>query len=142
LFRQVFPNWLEDDGQPSSQAFHPWRDCDDGSLSVDRASLTTAEATFLLFTTPKPMGFEGQSAGVWGFTVGEIMAMRLVALEDAIAATKDTPANPAHALVNFHNIDRSRWKNTGRQLKVKAIDRGRIHPPTVNDATVQSVAAP
>ena len=46
LLRQIFPDWLKDEGVPSSQSFQPWRTIDDGCLSVDRGSLTTATKAF------------------------------------------------------------------------------------------------
>ncbi len=127
LFRQVYPNWLEDNGQPSSQAFYPWRDVDDGCLSVDRATVTTANAAFLLFTTPKPDGFETASAGVWGLKVCELELL-MSAWEDPIDATSDTPANPAHAIVEFGQLEKKQWKRLGRMLKGRALERGRIFP--------------
>ena len=45
LFRHVNPSWL-DNGQPSSQAFYPFGEKDDGCLSVDRGSLTCAAAAY------------------------------------------------------------------------------------------------
>lgn len=127
LHRQVRQEWI-DDGEPSSQAFYPWRDVDDGCWSVDRGSMTTAAAAFRLFTDPKPQGFEGRSAGVWSVSHTEVAGYALTAWEDPVAATATEPANGAHALVEFGDHDKKRWKGIGRKLKALAIARGRQHP--------------
>lgn len=129
LFRQVYPNWLEEEGRPSSQAFHPWRPVDQGYLSVDRGSLTTPEAAYTLFTDEKPHGFGADSAGVWGLSVGEVTTSGVSPWEDPVPATQTTPANPAHALLDFNTMEPKTWKKTGRLLKVKAWERGRLYPP-------------
>jgi hypothetical protein len=72
LLRHVYPSWLDDEGQPSSQAFYPWREVDEGCLSVNRATVTTPEDSFLLFTGERPEGFGGTSAGVWAIALGEV----------------------------------------------------------------------
>lgn len=128
LLRQVYPTWLEDDGEPSSLAFYPWRDVDDGCLSVDRASLTTAEAAFTLFTTPQPHGVGQNSAGVWALTVSEATSVGLTVWEDPVVQTEARPANPAHALMEFGSLPKNRWKAVGRQFKLKARSRGKLHP--------------
>jgi hypothetical protein len=127
-FRQVYPNWLEDDGQPSSQAFHPWREVDEGCLSIDRGSLTTPSAAFELFTRSRPLGFGQNSAGVWGLSLDEIVRSGLTAWEDGVDASETTPANPAHGVVKFESIPPNKWKHVGRILKKLAIARGRLHP--------------
>jgi hypothetical protein len=128
LLRQVYPKWLEEDGEPSSQAFYPWRDVDAGCLSVDRESLTTPASAFLCFTSPQPAGFGQPSAGVWGLTIGEVTSAGLSAWEDPVAATVTSPANPAHALLEFDGLEKKRWKSVGRTLKLRARERGRLHP--------------
>lgn len=128
LIRQVNPAWL-DDGEPSSQSFYPWRDIDEDCMSVDRGSLTTAADAFVLFTSPRPQGFEQPSAGAWGLTVAEIEADGVSAWEDPVAATAETPANAAHAVVEFAPLTKKQQKSIGRKLKAKAIARGRLHPP-------------
>lgn len=58
-FRQINPSWLEDDG-PSRLAFLPTKK-DDGKLSLDRSSTTTAKDAFEDF---KALGLN--SSGVYG----------------------------------------------------------------------------
>jgi len=131
LLRQVSPGVLADDGEPSSSAFAP-RQVDQGLLSVDRSSLTTAADAYRLFTAPRPGGFGAQSAGVWALAVCEVNGLSgtpLRALEDPLAATSATPADPAHALVDFTPYNTSQQKKKiAQRLKVFALLRGRCHP--------------
>jgi hypothetical protein len=113
LLRQVNPLHMED-GEPSSQAFWPHRDIDEGQLSVDRSTLTTAANAHALFTTAKPNGFGGASEGTWGLTVGECTTEGLSSREDPVAATAATPANPAHAVVDFAAHTKSKRPRTRR----------------------------
>jgi len=128
LFRQVYPNWLTEDGQPSSQAFYPWREVDKGCLSVDRSTLTTPAEAHALFTAPKPAGFEQASAGVWGLSITEVVEVGIAPRPDRIDATHEYPENPAHALLEYPSANPKGWKGLGRRLKVKAADRGCLHP--------------
>lgn len=129
LLRQVYPTWLEEEGQPSSMAFYPWRQVDEGQLSVDRGTLTTPQNAYLQFTAAKPAGFGMDSAGVWGLTVAEVAEQGVIPWEDPVEATETTPSNPAHALLDFEGLESRIWKKIGRLLKMKARDRGRLFPP-------------
>jgi hypothetical protein len=128
LFRQVYPSWLEDDGQPSSQAFYPWRPEDEGKLSTDRSGKTTLEASFALAIGDPPQGFGIRSCGIWGMSVAEVTEYALIPREDPVPATPEKPANPAHALVDFTPHPPKKWKPIGRKLKVCAITRKRLYP--------------
>lgn len=128
LLRHVYPKWLEEDGEPSSQAFYPWRDIDDGCLSVDQRSLTTEEESYRLFTLPPPDGFGQPSVGIWGIEVEEIAAEGLTAWCDPVEACGGKPANPAHALVEFGAKPKNSWKALGRKFKLKARARGKLYP--------------
>lgn len=97
-------------------------------MSVDRSTLTTPADAFLLFTSPRPQGFGQASAGCWGLTVTEVEAEGLSAWDDPVAATADTPANGAHAVVEFAPLTKKQQKSIGRKLKAKAIARRRLHP--------------
>lgn len=129
LFRQVNPGWFAQDGEPSSQAFYPWREDDECCLSVDRASKTQADAAYTLFTAPRPAGFGGTSAGVWGISVQEVDDANVTAWDDPVDACDDAPANLAHGVVDFSDHQSEKKKrNVGRILKVKALSRGRVYP--------------
>jgi hypothetical protein len=130
LLRQVSPGVLDEDGEPSSSAFAP-RPVDRGLLSVDRNSLTTAAAAYILFTTPRILGFGAQSAGVWALSVCEVNGLQgapLRAIEDPLVATPTAPADPAHALVDFTPYKPTQQKKIGQRLKILALARGRCHP--------------
>jgi hypothetical protein len=128
VFRQVYPSWLEEDGEPSSQAFRPWRTVDEGCVSTDRGSVTTASKAFELFTAKQPKGFGQTSVGVWGLAIGEIGSAGLSVWADPLKSTADLPANPAHAVIEFADQPHDKWKTIARRLKVNARMRGRLHP--------------
>lgn len=65
LYRQVHPSWVQD-GVPTSQAFGPTKK-DEGKLSVDRGSLTTAKDSFRHHTGTLGL----KSEGTWAIAVGE-----------------------------------------------------------------------
>lgn len=129
LLRHVYPTWLDEEGEPSSQAFYPWRDVDHDCLSVDRGDMTTPEKAHVLFTTQPPEGFGVASVGVWGLSLEEVTEAGVSTWSDPVEATENKPANPAHALVEFEGNSVNAKKKIGRALKVKAIVRGRLHPP-------------
>ena len=127
FFRHVPTRHIEND-LPSPKAFQP-RASDQGLLSVNRSTLTTACDSHLLFTTPKPDGFSGKSEGDWAVTVEEVIGCTLTSRPDPIEAdpAQETPANLAHAVVDFTEaIDTS---DAARRLRAFAVARGRRHPP-------------
>jgi hypothetical protein len=128
LFRQIYPSWLDEDGEPSSQAFFPWRPIDDGCLSVDRESMASAEDSHHLSTAAPPDGFGLNSVGVWGFAIEEVVSLGLEAWSDPVTKTRERPANPAHSLVEFAGAPQKKWRKLGRELKLKALARGKLHP--------------
>jgi hypothetical protein len=128
LLRNVSPSCLAEEGEPSSQAFLP-RGCDEGCLSVDRGTKTTAEESFALLTAAPPEGFGYGSVGVWGLTLAEVHGQALTVWEDALKATAEKPANPAHAVIDFGGLGDKKRRNIARALKVHALKRRRLHPP-------------
>jgi hypothetical protein len=125
LYRQVHPNWF-DAGVPTSQGFRPGTG--DDCPSVDRSSLTTPQRSYQLFTDPKPFGFAGTSEGVWGVSVEEVDNAGIEAWASPVAATTDTPANPAHAVLDFLNHGRNPSGRIGRVLRDAAVRRKRLYP--------------
>lgn len=122
LFRQVHPNLFQH-GVPGYIAFRPGPK-DDGKLSVDRSSLTTAESSYKLHTEEK----RRQSAGTWGLTVGEFDAAGRTCKSDPVEAEGDEPANPAHAVAIYDGLEKKDLKKIGLALSELAIARGRLHP--------------
>ncbi|MGK4005337.1 hypothetical protein WMF31_22095 [Sorangium sp. So ce1036] len=91
--------------------------------------MTTPEKAHVLFTTQPPKGFGVVSAGVWGLSLEEVTAAGVSTWSDPVEATENKPANPAHALVEFEGKSDKAKQKIGRALKLKAIARGRLHPP-------------
>ncbi len=127
LYRHVTTSCFEE-GQPTSQAFLPRRHSDDGCLSVDRASLTSAEQSHLLATRSPPGGFGLQSVGVWGLSLEDVYSVALTAWSDPVPASEGKPANPAHALIEFGDLSEGNRRRLGRAFKVRALARGRLFP--------------
>jgi hypothetical protein len=124
LFRQVNPGWVRD-GRVSSQAFRPTPK-DAGLLSVDRASLATAESSFLLFTESLRL----PSAGTWAVTVHECSAQGLPVIEDPLTCPPEAAANPAHAVISYKGVSsNSQVESKGQKLARCAHARGRLFPP-------------
>jgi hypothetical protein len=122
LFRQIHPSFVEKDGQPSSQPFHPM-DKDDNKLSVDRSTITDAAAAFGLY-----IANGHKSAAVYGLSVGEFEEYNLPCVSDPLEATDHQASNPAHAYADFSQHGTNKQKTLAKRLKVKALARGRLHP--------------
>ncbi len=122
LFRQIHPNFM-DNGEPSSQAFVPTAK-DENRLSVDRASITTAEQSFSLFTKGGRL-----SIGAYGLTVAEFASEEINAFPDPVEATGTQLANPAHAYADYSSFTANQQKNKAKRLKLKAKARGILYDP-------------
>ena len=121
LFRQIHPSFMDGD-RPSSQPFSPTAK-DEGKLSVDRSSKTTAESSYWLYTRN---GYE--SAAVYGLTVGEFSEQDVPCFDDPLPGDEHTLPNPAHAYGDYNGHSASRRKNLAKRLKRKALDRGKLYP--------------
>lgn len=121
LFRQIHPDFL-DAGEPGSSSFMPGSG-DDGLMSVDRSTLTSAAAAHALYTRG---GL--RSDAVFGLTVGEFAAQEVPTVADPIEASAGMPDNPAHALADFTAHGTSARRRIAKALKRLAIARGRLHP--------------
>lgn len=119
LHRQVNPSWVHD-GRVSSQAFRPTPK-DNGQLSVDRASVCTAQESFDRFVAN---GWS--SVGVWAVTVGETEDAGLKAFPDP---DPEGWTNPAHAYVHFSDLPKSQVKKKAQVLAAHAHQRGRVYAP-------------
>lgn len=122
LFRQIHPTQY-DNSHPASGQFAPSAK-DENKLSVDRSSMTTAEASHALFT-----GNGFASAAVYGVSVGEFVAHGLPCYPDPLEADGKLAANPAHAYADFSNVTISQGKKIAKRLRNVAVNRGRLHPP-------------
>lgn len=123
LYRQVHPSWLRE-GRITSQVFNPFPK-DKGLLSVTREEMTTAEATYSLFTS---RGFF--SVGVVAVKVEECSQTALEAYHDP--EDKAGFEDPAHSVIDFRaliNLDKER-KRRAQVLADKAKQRGFIYRPS------------
>jgi hypothetical protein len=123
LLRQIHPNSYAN-GIPASDRFRP-SGKDEGMLSVDRGSMTSAARSHGLYTS---RGLK--SAAVFGVTLCEFQSQGLNGIEDPIPATDQEPDNPFHALMDFNGISEAQRKLLSKRLCAFAIARGRLHPPT------------
>ena len=122
LFRQIHPNFY-DGSYPGSPQFAPTAK-DEGRLSVDRSSNTTAEASHALFT-----GNGFSSAAVYGVSVGEFGAEKLPCHPDPLEAQDGLAANPAHAYADFSAATASDSRKIAKRLRNVAVKRGCLHSP-------------
>jgi hypothetical protein len=125
LLRQVRPqHW---DGDILARDAFILNKNDDHCLSVDRRSLTTAQASFELHTGPKPAGFQRNSVGVWGVSLAEVTAVGLDAWADPTTKTSDAPANNAHAVIEM-GTDKAKRNIAIEDLVDFATKRGCLFP--------------
>jgi hypothetical protein len=122
LFRQIHPTFF-DDGHLASLPFAPSRK-DENQLSVDRSSMTTAAASFELYT-----GNGYQSIAVYGVTVGEFWIEGLPCHPDPLPGSGLHKANPAHAYADFSAVTSTQGKKIAQRLRNNAVKRGRLYPP-------------
>ena len=114
VFRQVHPKHC-DGRNPNSVAFCPTPK-DDAKLSVDDASLVTAEESWSHFTGK--LGFK--SAGTWAVSYEEIeSAGDLTLMKDPLED------NAAHCLIDFSKVSsKGQIKKRAQLLAIKASARG------------------
>jgi hypothetical protein len=122
MLRQIHPTFIED-GEPSSQPFRPTPK-DENKLSVDRGSKTTPAGAYDLFVAS---GLK--SVAVYGVSVAEFGDQGVSCHPDAIEAGDGIVANPAHAFADYSAHADSKQKTVAKRIKLKAIARGRLHPP-------------
>ncbi len=115
LFRQVRSEWIQE-GRPSSCAFEP-NSGDDGLLSSDRGSITTAREAFDAY-----IALGRQTGGVFAVTVGEYASNGIVAYSDPLED------NNAHAICDFSPFPKNGWKKISRKLRSIAGDRRCQYP--------------
>ena len=121
LFRQIHPNFWQD-GEPSSQPFLPTPK-DKNKLSIDRSTLTSASASFALFT-----GNGHSTKAVYGLTVGEFRILEIICHSDPLPSIDSGAANPAHAFADYSAHSGNQQKTKAKRLKQNAIARGQLHP--------------
>lgn len=123
LFRQIHPK-LYVNGAPATNRFKPSEN-DDGQLSLDRSSLTTAAKAHKLYVSSGK-----ESAAVFGVTVGEFNDVMIDCVGDPVKKSDSHPANAAHALADYRQIEKKDWDVVAKRLKRKAVARGLLYAPT------------
>lgn len=115
LLRQVHPDQIKVDGDPSSSAFRPSRS-DLGLLSTRREHIGAERAY-------REWSKDHLSAGTWGMSVEEIETVKLRAFDDS-----HEPGQPeGHASVDFQSQTNARQNKTGRILRDLSVERGCLH---------------
>ncbi|SHN06344.1 hypothetical protein [Phytopseudomonas punonensis] len=117
LYRQIHPEYFTD-GEPSSDRFKPYPR-DNGMMSLDRSSLTSAQDSHALYVEQGRL-----SAAVFGLSVMEFKSESIECVASPIAQTPTTPANPAHASADFTPHAAKNHKNIAKRLKRHAVARG------------------
>lgn len=117
LFRQATtPLWDAINRQPSSTAFGP-ASIDAQKPSFSRSSLVTAQAS----RDWHQKNAKSPSHGVWGCTVGEVIAAASRAIDDS--ATPG-PKAPGHAYVDYRGYNKSQERLLRSRLLIQALARG------------------
>lgn len=116
-FRQVNPNWVQDD-VPTRQAFIPTTK-DEGKLSLDRSASTTALQAHEDYTA-----LDLRSEAVFGITPGECGE------EPHPIECHESPLenNQHHSHADFNGLTKSQRKKKSFALLRHAIARGKLHP--------------
>lgn len=121
-FRQVAPHMLVDNGQIASIAFGP-NSSDNNMPSYSRSSIVTAQEARDWFN----QNATSQSHGVWGVTVGEVIAANRYVVDDSACALPPGHVRaPGHCFVDFRGLTRAQRKELRAQLLMRATERGEI----------------
>lgn len=115
LYRHVNPKWLDENGEPSGQAFRPF-DESNIHLSVDLSSKVSA--------ADSAKNFKGDSVGVYGVTPKECHSQELKTYWAPEAG------NAAHGAIDYTGVNLNKpAKKKGSALARMARERKRIYPP-------------
>lgn len=127
-FRQCHPDFVAD-GVPTSQMFGDLpRDA--GKLSGARGAATTPKAAFDFRTTE----LSNASGGTWAVTVAEIVKVssRVVDDTEAPAVRPPDPVPPGHSYIDMRHLTPRERKRLRGELRIAAVNRGRVHPDETN----------
>lgn len=119
LFRQAHPSFVHN-SRPSSQVFRPSRN-DNGLMSVDNGSKTSAAEAFIHYTEKRRL----KSEGTWALSIAECNAESLKGYDSPVT---EEPQNPAHAHIDFNDFGNSAIEGKAKRLRAKAEARGKQHP--------------
>lgn len=123
VYRQVHPEFYQN-GVLGSRAFKP-NSSDQGMMSTDRASLTSAKDAFTHYT----QHMKKKSACVYSLKVGDFEAYNIECQADALEADGDIPENPAHSLADYNKNPERSWKTLAQRLRDAAEAGGKRYEP-------------
>ena len=129
FYRQVNPSWLVE-GVPNSVAFGPTPK-DEDKLSVDDASLISAEGSWRHFT--ETLGLK--SVGTWAVAMADVEEAGDLELAASPKLVAEDPAknNPAQCHVDFSQVSsKGQKKRKAQHLAIKATARGCLYTPAIS----------
>jgi hypothetical protein len=118
LYRQVHPNFIDSNGQITSQVFE-LNSGDDGELSHARSSKTSAENA-----TSEYVEEGRRTCGAVAVTVGDYGAAGVLVIDDSGNHEKTVPEH--HCYADFREEQKVK-RSVARGLKNVAIERGWAH---------------
>jgi hypothetical protein len=122
VFRQIAPHMLSDDGKIATTAFGP-NTSDDNKPSYSRSSLVSAQEARDWHT----QNASSLSLGVWGVTVGEVIASERHVVDDSACPVPEGKKRaPGHCFVDFRGLSRPARKELRARLHMHAMERGEI----------------
>lgn len=119
LFRQIHPNFIEDDGQVTYLAFRPFPR-DEGKLSTYDGDQIVAEASWHHYTKV----LNRTSKGVMAVTVAECESQQTKPILDA-------QPFPEHVSIDFTGLSKKEVKNAAKRLVELAAERDWQFKPSV-----------
>jgi hypothetical protein len=121
-FRQIAPHMLVDDGKVATVAFGP-NSSDNNMPSYSRSSIVTAQEARDWHTE----NASSPSQGVFGVTVGEVVAAGRHVIDDSACPVEDGHLRaPGHCFVDFRQLSRLERKELRARLFMSAMARGEI----------------
>ncbi|PYY34446.1 hypothetical protein DEJ32_14650 [Curtobacterium sp. MCPF17_046] len=129
-YRQIAPHMLVDNGQIATIAFGP-NSSDNNMPSYSRSAIVTAQEARDWFN----QNAKSESQGVWGVTVGEVIAANRYVIDDsACSLPVGHVRSPGHCFVDFRGLTKQQRKELRAQLFMCATERGEIPTePTPQD---------
>ncbi|TWX34995.1 hypothetical protein ES689_14225 [Frigoribacterium sp. ACAM 257] len=126
-YRQITPRMFIDNGQIASTAFGP-NSSDNNMPSYSRSTLVSPQEARDWHNEYATSA----SQGVWGVTVGEVIASHSYVVDDSASPQEQGEIRaPGHCFVDFRGLTRAQRKELRAQLLLHALERGEIptEPP-------------
>lgn len=121
-YRQLAPHMYDDDGKIASTAFGPTTS-DRGKPSYSRSTVVSPQEARDWHNE----NANSPSLGVWGVTVGEVIASGRYVVDDSrCKLTEGALRAPGHCFVDFRELSRQQRKELRARLHMHALKRGEI----------------